>query len=318
MPKKIKQDNKETRSYQLHGLSNYFEDLVNLYKKKKFPKVLLLTGEKGIGKYTLTFHLINFFLSDQNNPYNLKNKLINEENIFYKQIISNTSQNFFYIPNEKQKKTGIDDIRELKKKLNNSTLNNLPRFIIFDDVEYLNINAANSMLKLIEEPSNTNFFILINNKKNIILETIKSRSIEFKIFLKDSDKKSIFDKLSKHHGLENHFSHEYINFTSPGLLIKFSELLNKNNIDIQTSFYDATSIFLEKFKKTKNEILLDCINFFLEIKSSKIHQKINNNFIMSIQKKNDIMKLLYNYKKFNLTNNAVLDYIKKSTINNYV
>ncbi len=318
MPKKMKQDNKETRSYQLYGLSNYFNDLVNLYKKNKFPKVLLLTGEKGIGKYTLTFHLINYFLSDQNNPYDFKKKLLNKENIFYKQIRSNTSQNFFYIANEKHKKTGIDDIREIKKKLNNSTLNNLPRFIIFDDVEYLNINAANSMLKLIEEPSKTNFFILINNKKNSILETIKSRSIELKVFLKDSDKKSIFDKLSKDHSLENHFSHEYINCTSPGLLIEFSKLLNKNNIDIQTSFYDATSIFLNKFKKTKNEILLDCINFFLEIKSSKIHQKINNNFIMPIQKKKEIMKLLYNYKKFNLTNNAVLDYIKKSTINNYV
>ena len=39
---------------------------------------------------------------------------------------------------------------------------------------------------------------------------------------------------------------------------------------------------------------------------------------MSIRKKNDIMKLLYNYKRFNLTNNTVLDYIKKTENYNYV
>ena len=32
-----------------------------LKEKNKFPKVLLLSGEKGSGKFTLSFHLINFF-----------------------------------------------------------------------------------------------------------------------------------------------------------------------------------------------------------------------------------------------------------------
>ncbi len=35
-----------------------------------------------------------------------------------------------------------------------------------DDVELLNINTANALLKFIENPSTFDFFILINNKKS--------------------------------------------------------------------------------------------------------------------------------------------------------
>ncbi|GIS77171.1 MAG: hypothetical protein CM1200mP13_05300 [Candidatus Pelagibacterales bacterium] len=58
----------------------------------------------------------------------------------------------------------------------------MPRFTILDDVELLNINAANSLLKLIEEPSDNNYFILINSKRKKIIETIKSRALEKKNF----------------------------------------------------------------------------------------------------------------------------------------
>ena len=38
----------------------------------------MLSGEKGIGKYTLIFHLINYFLSqnDSQSIYNIENKVI--------------------------------------------------------------------------------------------------------------------------------------------------------------------------------------------------------------------------------------------------
>ena len=68
----------------------------------------------------------------------------------------------------------IEDIRELKKKIFKTTLTNKKRFIILDDVELFNKNSLNALLKLIEEPSSINNFILINNKSNKLLNTIKS------------------------------------------------------------------------------------------------------------------------------------------------
>jgi len=215
-----------------------------------------------------------------------------------------------------KKKQELKILEKLKKKINNSLLNDLPRFIVFDDVELLNLNAANSLLKFIEEPSNLNYFILINNKKQNIIETIKSRAIETKIFLKSSKKFEIFKNLITHHNLEKHFCHEFIDLTTPGMLIKYSEKLINLNIDIDTSFYDITNILLGEFKKTKNQIFFDCIGFFLEVKSSqsKYSNSNSNEFVNLLYEKNNIMKLLYNYKKFNLTNNSVLEYIKNSQV----
>ena len=55
------------------------------------------------------------------------------------------------------------------------------RFIIFDDVEYLNNNCVNALLKTIEEPIEINHFVLINNQNNNILETL-NHSIEILFF----------------------------------------------------------------------------------------------------------------------------------------
>ena len=49
-------------SKKLIGLDLYFNEMVKLYEAKKFPKVLLLTGKKGIGKFTLVMHFIIIFI----------------------------------------------------------------------------------------------------------------------------------------------------------------------------------------------------------------------------------------------------------------
>ena len=62
MVKKIEKINENKVSLKLFGYDKYFNDFFNLYDKSKFPKVSLLSGDKGLGKYTFIFHLINCFL----------------------------------------------------------------------------------------------------------------------------------------------------------------------------------------------------------------------------------------------------------------
>ena len=72
---KIKEDKfNPLNSTQLFPQGNYFLILKKLYENGKFPKVLMLSGEKGGGKFTLIFHLINYFFTYQSkeNPYDLK------------------------------------------------------------------------------------------------------------------------------------------------------------------------------------------------------------------------------------------------------
>ena len=46
---------------------------------------------------------------------------------------------------------------------NKSSFNNLPRIIIIDNVENLNTNSNNALLKIVEEPNENIFFLLIHN-----------------------------------------------------------------------------------------------------------------------------------------------------------
>ena len=81
-----------------------------------------------------------------------------------------------------------------------------------------------------------------------------------------------------------------------------------------TSLYELTSKLLEKYKKEKQEIYIDCIKFFLEIKYNNNNLFKKQNIIPLLKLKNDIFKILYEYKRFNLTNNSVLNIVKNSII----
>ncbi len=298
-------------SLQLFGLKEYFISFVNLYKNKKLPKIILLSGDKGIGKFTLSFHLVNYILSSNSKfPYNYEKLMINNDSPFYKKILLNIQENFNYIGNNYSKKIGIEDIRSIKKKFNNTPLNSLPRFTILDDVELLNINTANALLKFIENPSTFDFFILINNKKSKIIETLKSRSLETKIFLDHEKQEEIFNNLVKVLNIKSHFSHNFKRYTAPGMLIKFSEYLRKLKIEQDTPFYDMAVILLDSYRKSKDDLYLDCIKFLLDIQFSKILKRDNIKVMKAIDAKNDILNLLNQCRNFNLSNSSVLEYFK--------
>ena len=98
------------------------------------------------------------------------------------------------------------------------------RFIILDDVETFNSNSLNALLKLIEEPSDTNYFILINNKTKPILETIKSRCLEIKILLDKTTREKIINYLIKYFDQPIVLDKNIVQ-TSPGNYLKFNFFL---------------------------------------------------------------------------------------------
>ena len=298
-------------SSQLYGYENMFNNLVRLYDNGNLPKISLISGDKGIGKFTLIFHFVAYIFSKNNkNSYDIEKNLIYDDNLITNKIKSKTFQNFIYFPNEDRNKLSIEQIRSIKKNLSSSTLDNNPRFIVFDDVEFLNNNVVNSLLKMIEEPNHKNYFILINNKKNKLIETLRSRSIETKIFLNHEQKKNILNKLLISKKINNHFCFEHLDLTTPGMIIKFQRILSDINAVPESSFYELTSQLLDKYKKDKEDIYIECIKFLLEIKCVKNNFSSKKNIFSSLSLKNNILKVLYNYKKFSLTNNSVLKQVK--------
>ena len=168
----------------LYGHEIIFNNLLKLYKNNKLPNKILLSGDKGVGKSTLSYHLVNSILSeDEEYSYSHKIFQINPENRSFKLMQNKSHPNFSLVDVAEDKKNiDINQIRDLISNLNKSSFNSKLRFVLIDNIELMSVNSVNALLKFLEEPNANINFILINNNKQI-LPTLKSRCINFKVFL---------------------------------------------------------------------------------------------------------------------------------------
>ncbi len=284
----------------LYGLEKHLSNFIELFNNNKLPKVLMLTGKKGQGKFTLINHLMSYIFDKKN--YDLRDNRILKENKLHN-IEENSNANIVYF-NCIQKNIKIDEIRNLKSILQKSSINNLNRFVIFDDVEYLNENCANALLKTIEEPSITNYFILINNQRQSVLETLKSRSIEFTFFLNTSVKIDIIKKLLLDYKLEEKIDIKDSRLT-PGNYLRYNKFLLDEKININ----DKLILNLEKlFKLNKLKKDVEYLNFAIYLVDQYYFSKsINSAKIDNINSKRiNIIKKIHRSSKLNLNHNNLL------------
>ena len=296
---------------ELYGLKNEFNELVNLYLKNKLPNKILLSGQKGIGKCTLAYHLINYVLSkDEIYPYNFDNLCIDDKNHSFKLIQNGTSPNFFLLDiNSEKKNIDITQIRNLIYELNKSSFNNKPRFVLIDNIEFLNINSINALLKVLEEPNQNIFFILINNNKKII-PTLLSRCLNFKISLNEKEKKDVCTKLFKE-DIANLINKDLINYYySPGEIFQLLKFSYEKEINLKTTnLKDFLLLIINKsfYKEniiTKN-LVYNMFEFFLIKNVSLIYTDLSRYFLKRINET----------KKFNLDEESLFLEIKTKLLN---
>ena len=84
----------------------------------------------------------------------------------------------------------IDQVREIAYRVSTASYEGGNRIFILKDVEKMKKEAANALLKMIEEPEKGDFFILLANNLNI-LPTIKSRSMFLKIKMRNAEELGI-------------------------------------------------------------------------------------------------------------------------------
>lgn len=73
-----------------------------------------------------------------------------------------------------------ETIKELTKDFSRSGFEGKSQVFIIKDCEKMHVNAANSLLKFIEEPQSSSYVILLTNDENNVLPTIKSRTQIFR------------------------------------------------------------------------------------------------------------------------------------------
>ena len=297
------------KSLNLFGLFDNLNFFRDLYINGKFPKVLMLNGKKGIGKFTLVFHFINYIFSKKDtNSYNTADKSINVNSTFYNLLLNNTAQDVIFIRASENKNIKIEDIRLLKSTLSNSTLSDKSRFIIIDEVEFMNTNSVNALLKTLEEPTSNNFFILINNQQTNLIETISSRCLKTSIFLTSAQKNEVINYLVEDRGIENLIDID--KDLSPGLFLKFNEIYLKYKINKSDNIFIKLNILINAYKKEKDKSLISLTYFLIDyFFFNKIHINMNKiEFLLDA--KSSINKTIKDFVQFNLNTNTVLNSIK--------
>ena len=289
----------------LYGHHFEFYNFIDLYKNKKLPNKILLSGEKGIGKSTLAYHIINCILSfKEDHFYDEKNFKINQDNKSFKLILNKSNPNFISIDIDDDKKSiDINQIRNLILTLNKSSFNTKPRFVLIDNIELLNINSVNALLKIVEEPNDNIYFILINNNKKI-LPTLKSRCLNYNIHLTSEESDNITNKILGEN-FKDLINEQIINnYSTPGWVLNLLSFANTNSVDlkeINLKDFIKKIIIEKKYKKDQfvKHILYSFIEFYFRQNVSSKNIKL-----MKIQKY--FLKKINNTKIFNLDDETLL------------
>ena len=291
----------------LLALDEQFDQLINLYENNKFPKVLLLNGKKGLGKFTLINHFLNYLFTknEKEKKYNITKKEINTNSKFYSTLLNQTSQEILFLKAEENKNIKIEDVRNLKQIISNTSLIDQPRFIIIDEVEYLNGNSANALLKILEEPSLNNFFILINNQQSDLLKTISSRCLAENIFMPYNKKKDVIDYLINLNQIKNIIIED--KSLTPGTFIKFNYICEKYEITNEQSLENKLNLLLNLYKKDKDKAFISLIYYFIDIHFLKMIKDRSMKTDYLLKRKSMIFENLDNLTKYNLNISSVLN-----------
>lgn len=307
------------RQKNLFHFSDKFNFFVNLINNKKMPQCTILSGNKGIGKSTLVYHLSNFILSkNEEFPYSRDEQLINENNVSYKSLNENIHPNFFVLENESfESNIKIDRVRNLIKFVNMTSLSNKFKIILIDNAEYLNINSSNALLKIIEEPPLNTFFFIIHNNNKFLLNTIKSRCIKFNLNINIDKKKKILVDLFKQYKINANTDSLLNNlyFDSPGNLLKIFSRLYNDNIDLDNNKLNCILYFIDSYKKNKNTETLSFLSLLIEAFYNELCLK--NSFFQSsyYYNKNKIVRKIHDMKKLNLDEKNIFIGIKDTLLN---
>jgi len=140
--------------------------------KKRISHAYLFAGPEGVGKETTAIALaaaLNCIRPNEGEACGLCRNCI--------RLGTGNYPDFFFLQ-PKGTALRIEQIRGIQAKLSLASFEGYYRVILFGDAEKMTEEAANSLLKLLEEPPQSTVFILLTTLPAAILPTILSRCVE--------------------------------------------------------------------------------------------------------------------------------------------
>ncbi len=143
----------------------------------------LVTGAEGIGKATLGYRLARFALARTDERDMFGDTLdVAHDSPAARQVRAQSHPGLMVIRrgyDQKAKRFStaitVDDVRRLRSFLSLSAEQGGWRIVIVDTADEMNLNAANALLKSLEEPPARTVFLILSSAPGRLLPTIRSR-----------------------------------------------------------------------------------------------------------------------------------------------
>lgn len=155
------------------GNERVIEEIRQNLNSKQIRQAYMFTGQKGLGKKTLTKGFLLELFCKNRDKYTGDPCLKCPE---CKKILSQNHPDVILIKQEKGKSIGVDEIRvNVQDTVDIRPLDGNHKVYVILDAQLMTNQAQNALLKVLEEPPNYAIFILITDDETRILETVRSR-----------------------------------------------------------------------------------------------------------------------------------------------
>ncbi len=172
-----------------------WQQLVQRVNENRLPHAMLFCGIEGLGKFDVARQFAQSLLCEQPDDNHLACKRCRP----CRQFIAKTHPDFHQIePEEEGKPVKVAQIRGLIKQFTLSRHYGRYRVAIIHPAEALNLAAANSLLKSLEEPPENTLIILVSSHHASLPSTILSRCQRVHFVAPSTDMAIAW--LNKYHG----------------------------------------------------------------------------------------------------------------------
>jgi DNA polymerase-3 subunit delta' len=175
---------RETRGFVGHEAAE--RALLDAFRSGRMPHAWIIGGPEGAGKATLAWRVARFLLTHPDPlsaaAQRARNLDVDPAGQAARQIAALSSPDVALLRrewNDKIKKLyteiRVDDVRRAMRIFQHAAGAGGWRIAIIDSADELNRNAANALLKIMEEPPPRSLFLLVSHRPGRILPTIRSR-----------------------------------------------------------------------------------------------------------------------------------------------
>jgi len=178
--------------------------LENAIEHRRLPHAILFSGTQGIGKCHLADCLVYTTLKKHSISDNFKTLL---------DAGTHPDVHHILLPDDK-KQIGVDQIRDLSEQLSLTPQLSEIKIAIIQPAELMNRNAANALLKTLEEPAGNTLIILVSHNPGSLPQTIRSRCQHIPLNLPTNDEATAW---LNGQGIEN--SQAYLDLASGAPLL---------------------------------------------------------------------------------------------------